>query len=252
LPPALTPEQHKRFASEPKVPWRAIDAVVEAIGDDAVSLSRDAMLVVAMRAAMEAAATYDAARGVEYAQWALYYAVYALLERLRKDVGKDKPTLARIRRAMCGFLAHEKQAIDPWKVTRVSSAQGLSGLADAVVVSGALAWGGVTTLLARGEDGVQELEEAANAGEALRKVVGDLRPEQRRLIERCYEYDTPVKEVAAEAGGKGYRAVLREYHDLLTLMGARMAGFGFKTRPAWVPEVSGQVFEGRAANDDDG
>lgn len=135
-------------------------------------------------------------------------------------------------------------------VTRASATRSLTSFADTMAVSGLLAWGGVATVLARGESGVEELQAAASAGDALRKVMGELRPEQRWLIERCHAYEESVKKVAAELGGKGYRAVLREYHDLLELIGARMASLGIKEMPPWRADVSGQVLEGPPANDD--
>ncbi len=232
------------------MPSRAIDAVAEALGDDASALPRSAMLPVAVRGAVEAAATYDLERGVTYAQWALYYAIYALLNRLRKDHGQDKPMLARIRKAMCAFLAHEKRALDPWTVTRESATRGLACFADGVGMSGLLEWGSASALAARGEDGVVELEAATNAGDALRKVVGGLRPEQRHLVEQCHAYGAHVKHVA-RASGRSYHAVLREYHDLLELMGTRLRGLGIEEMPPWRADVSGQVLDGPAANDGD-
>lgn len=80
--------------------------------------------------------------------------------------------------------------------------------------------------------------------EVMERLVSELSPEQRELLQRAYAYDhTNVKKAAEELGGKGYRAVLRAYHELIALLGARFAGEGFNADnlPPWPDEASGTI-----------
>jgi hypothetical protein len=82
------------------------------------------------------------------------------------------------------------------------------------------------------------------------RLVSELSPEQRELLQRAYAYEhTNVKKAAEEIGEKGYRAVLRAYHELIALLGARFAGAGFDADdlPPWPDEASGTIL-GRRGN----
>ena len=80
--------------------------------------------------------------------------------------------------------------------------------------------------------------------EVMGRLVSELSPEQRELLQRAYAYDhTNVKKAAEELGEKGYRAVLRAYHELIELLGARFDGEGFNADnlPPWPDEASGTI-----------
>lgn len=80
--------------------------------------------------------------------------------------------------------------------------------------------------------------------EVMRRLVSELKPEQRELLQRAYSYDhTNVKKAAEELGEKGYRAVLRAYDKLVEMLGARFDGEGFNADnlPPWPDEASGTI-----------
>jgi hypothetical protein len=97
-----------------------------------------------------------------------------------------------------------------------------------------------------------EAEAARRTGDAMRKVIGELRPEQVELLQRCGAYGEPVSKIARQKE-KRYKTVLDAFHDLLGLCGARLGTLlGSRELPPWHPELSGRVFEDppEPANDD--
>ncbi len=185
--------------------------------------------------------TFDPHRGPAYADWAFYYASMRLWEHLRRAHGDDPETLARIRAAMFRFLAYDHRFFDPCTESRADCKQMLRGFSDGLLMSSYLVVGG-QPIAFRGEDDLVEAEDSLHTAHALGRLLASLTPEQRRLLTRCHAYGDPVKEAAKEAK-KGYRTVLRELHDLLDLLGARLAGLGIKRLPSWSPLLSGQVLD---------
>jgi hypothetical protein len=203
----------------------------------------EVLLAVAVHGTLEAAVSFDASRELAYEQWAQIFAAYRLWEQIRRAHGGDRPGLADIRRAMFDFMAHNSPFPRLWRVsTREQSLSVLRSYTDALLIRGVLAahLGGIT----RGEQDVVETESARRAGDALRRVLAGLRPEQLALLQQCAAYGEPVAKAARESR-KRYKTVLDEYHEVLALCAARLAGpgLGITEEPPWHPDVSGQVFE---------
>ena len=248
VPPTLDDAQVALWLSEPEVAQQAIDDVVAELGP----LVPDAeLLPMAEHARLEAAATFDPGRGLAYAPWARLFIAFRLWDRLRRDHGGDKATLARVRLATFQFMAHHQRELDVLRSTKDDAKSELSRFSDALLYRGAMS-ALPPGAIVRGEDDVVHTEGARRAGEAMRKVVEGLRPEQRRLIQECGAYGTAVAEVAREQNRR-YKTVLYAYHDALALCGARLGGL-LKTReaPEWDPDVSGQVFEEPPPSSGDG
>lgn len=249
-PPTLNPAQYELWASEPDAARRAVDAIVAELGPIAPD---EVMQSIASLGTLEAAASFDAARGLPYGQWAFYFASFRLWEQLRKEHGQDKPTLARIRKAMFHFMAHHHRFFDVWNDTRESDTRALRSFTDGMLFAGALQMGAPTTIT-RGVEDVVAAEGARATGDAVRQVVGELRPEQRDMLRQCAAYGEPVKAYAKQLG-RGYRGVLDDYHELIALCGARLHGLlGTTGMPEWHADISGRVFEDPPdpANDGDG
>ena len=242
--PALTPEQHALFVSAPHVPHRAVELVVAELG---MLAPHNTLLRVAVRGTVEAVLSHELRRDVPYADWALFHAIYRVYEHLGRAQGSDTQAAASVRAAMAQFLAHEQRIINPVLDTRARCAAMLRDFSNGLLVAGALTLLQVEPALGA-EDEVVEIEHAAFASRALREVYDGLRPEQRLLLERCFAYDETVKE-AAVAMNRSYHTVLRDYHELLVLMGARLRGMGVHEVPRWIAGLSGEVFDVPAAND---
>jgi hypothetical protein len=240
--PALTPEQLARFHSEPDVPMLAVNALCNTL---AVART-DPMLRAAVRGALEAAQSYDAALEVEYRQWAQFHAMYRVFEHLRREHTGDRPILARIRAAMMDFCAHHRQLLDPHQDTRERSMARLQAFSDGLLASaaGGMAFGSQTVV--RGEDDVVEAEAARRTGEALQAVVAELGAEDAELLRRCFAGKQSVRTAAKEMG-RSYSRTIERYHELLALLRARLVGRG--VGPVWIEGVSGEVFGEGAAND---
>jgi hypothetical protein len=139
---------------------------------------------------------------------------------------------------MFQFMAHHQRELDALCSTRDDARSELSRFSDALLYRGAMA-ALPPGAIVRGEEDVVHTESARRAGEALRKVVDGLHPEQRRLLETCGAYGTPVAEVAREQNRR-YMTVLYAYHDALALCGARLGGLlGTREAPVWDPDRCG-------------
>ena len=244
VPPTLNDAQFALWASEPDAARLAVEAVLAELGP---IFSPGDVLAFAAHATQLAAAGFDPECGVPYRQWAIFFTAARLWEQLRKAHRHDPAQCARIRAAAFRFMAHHQRFFDPWKDTRETSKETIGGFSDALLFLAARQMG-VPVIASRGEDDVVEAEDARRAGEAVQKVVGELRPEQVQLLERCAAYGQPVKEVA-RAMGRRYRAVLEEHHQLLERCGARLRGLGIKRLPPGIPDEKSRVFHGPPAND---
>jgi hypothetical protein len=183
--------------------------------------------------------------GVGYGQWAFYFAAYRVWEHLCQSHGGDKALLSGIRGAMFRFMRDHHRFFDVWSDDRGRDRRALSGFTDGVLFAAALGMEGIGAPVAimRGDEDVVAAEGARRAGEAVRQVVGGLRPDQVQLLERCAARGEPVTRVARRLE-KGYRKVLDDYHELLALCGARLGALlGSRGLPPWHPDLSGQVFE---------
>ena len=233
VPPTLDSEQFALWSSEPDAARSAVEAVAAELG---ASVPEDVLVPLAARGALEAAASFDASRGVPYRQWALYFAAYRLWEELRRTYGDDKALRARIRLGMFRFMAHHQRFFDVWRDTRESDERALRAFTDGVLFTGAMELD-ATGAITRGIEDVVQTEAARRTGEALRVLVGELSPEQLYLLRSCAAYGEPVKVVAKHLQ-KGYRTVLDDFHELKARCGARLAGLlGTKELPPWHPEI---------------
>jgi hypothetical protein len=86
-----------------------------------------------------------------------------------------------------------------------------------------------------GEDGVVLRESQARLAEVLRRLVSELRPEQRELLRRRHtgEGGTLKDAAGGPAGGKRHQAAVRAYHAVIALLGARLAAAGIHEMPPW-------------------
>jgi hypothetical protein len=238
VPPTLDSEQYELWASVPDVAQRALDAVIAELGADAP----DDLYPVAVHGSMEAAASFDATRGVGYAEWAFYFAAYRVWEHLCEDHGGDKALLSGARGAMFRFMREHHRFFDAWNDAREGDRRALVEFTDGILFAAVVEMGAPFAIM-RGDEDVVVAEGARRAGEAVRQVVGGLRPDQVHLLEQCAARGEPVTRVARRLE-KGYRKVLDDYHELLALCGARLGSLlGSKGLPHWHPDLSGQVFE---------
>lgn len=192
-------------------------------------------------AVVVAAQTYDATYGVAFATWAFYRAIGGMLDGARRE--RRVRRLAWAARAACAYLGLERHPTEAEMFS--ASDQELDGqlasLCDGVVgamVSGAAA-------APDPEEDVAEREAWAYAVDGLREVLGELRPEQRELLELCYAQDLTLKR-AAEVQGKNYFKLIEDHQALLKILGARLRRRGVApgvTAPVdgWTPAAFGST-----------
>jgi len=138
-------------------------------------------------------------------------------------------------------MEHHHRFFDLWQDTKESDRRALCAFTDGVLFAGAMEVG-VPTAITRGVEDVLEAEGARRTGDAVRRVVSELRPEQHYLLQQCAAYGEPVSQAARQLK-KSYRLVLEEYHEVTALCGARLDTLlGSKEMPPWHPDISGQVF----------
>jgi len=166
-------------------------------------------------------------RDEAFEAWAFYRAWYAMLDLARDDrrYGKIK---AQMRDAV---YQHVSEARGPSEEVSSEAPE------EARAQVGAFADGVAMTALARvglrrprGEADMIEREAVERAESALAQVMGELRPEQRRMLEHHFAEGTSLKDIA-KVVGKGYRGVLDDYHALLARMSARLRTLGVHEVP---------------------
>jgi DNA-directed RNA polymerase specialized sigma subunit len=242
-PPTVTPEQRARFDEVADVPAVAVRVAVKHYGRRTFQrLEDDAMLSTATLAVMEAAATYDPAKGSGYRDWAFFSAIRALLEEARDEAKHYARVLAVLRAGLTVHAAHVEERIEigvdgedelSAKLGRASDgfyARSLFELAasDPPVVSDAE------------ED--QILHEAAVwAGDVLRKVLATFQEGQRTLLELHFARRKPLTKIAAEMAIKTVhrRTFYRHFHQLISEVGVRLRELGMIELPPWSSELSG-------------
>ena len=112
-----------------------------------------------------------------------------------------------------------------------------------MLFTGAMELGAAGPITRGDEDVLYKQKALGRTGDAVRRVVDELSPEHRYLLQQCGAYGEPVKE-AAKHLQKGYRTVLEDFHELKARCGARLGGLlGTTEPPPWHPDLSGSVFE---------
>ncbi|MBK8824293.1 MAG: hypothetical protein IPN58_17300 [Anaerolineales bacterium] len=174
--------------------------------------------------------------------WGRYVAMYAMLDFLRAE-GRYQQQMKAVRLAVMLHCAFHTDAFEADRDGIEEAREKLTKYGQRVC-AGTLVRLAATPITAEGEDGAVMRESQRRIVEVLQRLVSELRPEQRELLRRAYAYDhASVKKAAEELGEKGYRAVLRAYHELLEVLGARLAreGFDADNLPLWPDEASGTI-----------
>jgi DNA-directed RNA polymerase specialized sigma24 family protein len=248
-PPTVTPQQRARFDDEvADVPAKAVAAAVKHYGRRTFrQLSDKAMLSTATLAVIEAAATFDPAKGSTYRDWTFFSAIRALLEEARDEDKRYGRVLAVLRAGLTIHAAYVEERIEIGvdgedelnaKLGRASDgfyARALLDLAasDPPVVSDAE------------ED--QILREAAVwAGDVLRRALASFDEAQRTLLDLHFALRKPLTTIAAEMGvpAPQHRTFFRRFHQLISEVGVRLRELGMIELPPWSSELSGTALGG--------
>lgn len=175
-----------------------------------------------------------------FPRWAFYSALHAMLQIVRVE-SRYRRQVAAMRLAATLHCAFETGSFDPMQDTEEEARAKLTEYTQGLAMSTLVQLAAMPTTNG-GEDDAVLRETQRRVVEVMRELVADLSPEQRELLVRAYAHDMPnVKEAATQIGEKGYRAVLRAYHKLLGMLGARFAREGFTELPAWPDEASGTI-----------
>lgn len=245
---ALTPDQQKLYEGTDveSVVQRAARAVVRDWGQ---IMPHDDLLQEGRIAVALATRTFDPAEG-SFEAWAFLSACYGMLESSRSEVRHSTMKrfgnlISAVRVAAFGHFARDERTFDAWHDSQAFMREQRNGFSDSTLLKMARAVAScpVTT---GGEDELVERETAARAARALKVLVDNLRSDQQELLDLCFVKGLSVKQVAANLGQK-YQDVLKRYHELERLIGARLAGQGFRGMPS-LPEESGGTILGRHEN----
>lgn len=166
-------------------------------------------------------------RDEAFEAWAFHRAWYAMLDLARDDrrFGKIK---AQMREAVYQHVsAARRPAVEVSDEAPEEARAQVAAFADGVAMT-VLARVGLRR--PRGEADMIEREAVERVESALALVVGELRPEQRRMLDQHFAQGTSLKDIA-KALGEGYRGVLDEYHALLARMAARLRTLGVHEVP---------------------
>jgi RNA polymerase sigma factor (sigma-70 family) len=171
--------------------------------------------------------SFDPARGKDFEVWAFYHAYFAMLN-LARDDGRYGKIKKKIRAAVYQrLLEAQPPAIDLHEESPDVARAHVTAFTDGAAMA-VLACLGLTP--ARGEADILERDVVTRAERALARVVEELRPEHRRLLELHFVDGHPLKHIA-QALGDGYRGLLDEFHALLARMGARLRTLGLDEAP---------------------
>lgn len=173
------------------------------------------------------AQSFDPARGKDFEIWAFYHAYFAMLD-LARDDGRYAKIKTKMRAAVYQRLLEARPpAIDAHEESPDVARAHVTAFTDGAAMA-VLARLGLNP--ARGEADILERDVVTRAERALARVVEELRPEHRRLLELHFVDGHPLKHIA-EALGDGYRGLLEEFHALLARMGARLRTLGLDEVP---------------------
>lgn len=175
-------------------------------------------------------------------QWALYVAMYAMLQVVRVE-RRFQQQIAAMRLAVTLHCAFETGTFDA-RVDGVEEARVKMTAYAQRLAMGTLVRLAATPIAVGGEHDVVVEEAQRRILDVMQRLVAELRPQQRDLLQRAFAYDhVNVKKAAEEIGEQGYRAALRVFHEVLELLGARFAGEGFHADnlPPWPDAASGTI-----------
>jgi DNA-directed RNA polymerase specialized sigma24 family protein len=246
LPPpfGLTPDQEELYHSVvPREVDRAAASVVRGyrVENQVADLKQEGTVAIGL-----GIPKFDPDYETPFPQWAFFCALHAMLQIVRVE-GRYRQQVAGLRLAVtlhCAFQTGTFNAArDAEDVARAALTKYTQRLAMGTLVRLA-----ATPQATPGEGDVVLRETHRRVVEVMQKLVSELTPQQRELLQLAYSYEkTNVKQAAALLGEKGYRAALRAYHELLELLGARFAGAGFTELPPWPEEASGTILGSQAA-----
>jgi RNA polymerase sigma factor (sigma-70 family) len=172
--------------------------------------------------------TFDPARGAQFPQWAFWVAATAMLRVLRVE-RRHRRQIAALRVALALHAAFEAATGDALRDVIDLALTEATPYARRIT-AGTLARLSAEPPATDGEDGVVLREAQARLVEVLRRLVSELRPEQRALLRR--RHATTLEEVArGPAPAKSYCTELRAYQAVIALLGARLAGAGIHELP---------------------
>jgi RNA polymerase sigma factor (sigma-70 family) len=229
--PLLTAAQRELIESEPGVVERAAAAVRRDYWNLLRHVKDEELLTEGTIAVGLAAQTFAPDRGA-FGSWAFHKACFAML-----DLSRDDGRYANLKRAArAAVLRHLQDAPPPdddREETREEAAAGVAAFADGTAMAildelGRLPVDPLAELL--------EQQAVEHAGRSLRRVLDELPPDQRRLLDLRFADDETVKD-AAKTLGRGYARVRHGYHELLARMGARLRSLGLIEPPPRVDET---------------
>jgi hypothetical protein len=243
-PTALTPAQRVLFASEPGLPAEAVTAALKGMGERRFRhLPREDMLATAALAAMEAAVTFDPARGLEYRSWAFFAAMHAVMMTGREEHARYARATAMIHAGVLMYFGQASVPADVGFETESSLAEKLHNYTSPVVGL-ALMELAASRPTSGGEDEEIERLAAARAGAALRAVLPAEGSEERRWLDLHFGQRLPLTQVAAAMGvdtAAGYRTFVRRFHAVLASLREGLERRGIRELPPWRADVSGHA-----------
>jgi hypothetical protein len=175
-------------------------------------------------------------------QWGLYAAMYAMLQVVRVE-RRYQQQIAAMRLAAMLHCAFETGTFEADRDGVEEAREKLTKYGQRICMGMHIRLAATPIVLEGDVDAVVRASQRRIV-EVMQRLVSELKPEQRELLQRAYSYDhTNVKKAAEELGEKGYRAVLRAYHELVELLGARFVGEGFNADnlPPWPDAASGTI-----------
>lgn len=230
----LTAFQRALVESERGVARRACALVLRVYGR---RLPYEEAEQVAERAVLDAARTFDPAKG-SFGRWAYRRAIYAILDAAGVARGHEKAT--RRMRAIVVRRLSEEGYVPPEAASFDELTRWEEGASDQLAACGSAYVDAMLQAALTPEEAVLAAEEAERAAGALRIVVGDLRPEQRELLRLQFDDDLKVKAIAKSLD-VDYDTLLDRANDLKRRMKARLAFYGVRSMPEWLGLEPGEL-----------
>jgi DNA-directed RNA polymerase specialized sigma24 family protein len=182
---------------------------------------------------------FDPSFGIPFEQWAFFCALHAMLQIVRVE-NRYRQQFAAMRLAVTLHGAFStgtfNAARDDEDIARTKLTDYARRLATGTIIRLVM-----VPIATRGEDDVVVAETQRRVVHVMKRLLSELSPEQRDLLTTCFAYDDGNVKKWAHEHGKGYRAVLEDYHELIDLLAARFAGAGFKELPPWPADASGTI-----------
>lgn len=242
-PSALTPEQRERFDSEPGLAEEAARAALQILGRACFRhLEWEEMMAIAAIGVMEATVSFDPACGSSYRTWAFFKGVHRVLDAAREEAEQHGKTRALVRATVLTYFAQASTSIDLGFETEASLTDKLHDFTDPVLALAMLEVA-ASRSSAGGEDEIAEREAAERAGDALREVLAELPPDDRRMIDLHFVERIPLTQVAAVMGGDkvSYWVFVRRFHEVMAALRRGLERRGIAEAPPWMEGISGNA-----------